>query len=137
VTITPPGTRSAATRTRPAAGFPAATRTAGGSTPWSTALRRRCVSGSPSASRTPRSTAASPPGGLERDLAAGGARGLARHPRQPVEQLRERHESGLDDGRLQRLRDARDVLHGAGECRVGGVGSGRGEPAARGRQLAR
>ena len=45
----------------PAAGLPAASRSAGVSSPWSSALRTRCTSGSPSASTTVRSSSVSWP----------------------------------------------------------------------------
>ncbi len=53
--------RRASTATRPASGLPAARRASGASIPWSTALRTRWASGSPSRSRIERSSSSSAP----------------------------------------------------------------------------
>ncbi len=51
--------RRASTTMRPISGLPAASRTSGASMPWSTALRKRCTSGSLSRSRIERSSSIS------------------------------------------------------------------------------
>ena len=52
---------SAASRTRPARGFPARARASGGSMAWSIALRMRCISGSERSSTMSLSSSTSPP----------------------------------------------------------------------------
>ena len=59
--ITIPRSRRADSRSVPDGDLPAASRSAGLSNPWSTALRSRCTSGSPSASNAVRSSSTSSP----------------------------------------------------------------------------
>ena len=61
VIVTLARSRCAVSTTSPSGGLPRRRRSAGGSMPWSTALRSRCMSGSPSSSRIARSSSISLP----------------------------------------------------------------------------
>ena len=106
MTTLPPAWR-AAISTVPTRGLPAATRSSGCSRPWSSALRTRCTSGSPSASTTVRSSSVSLPDELQLDLLAELARQVADEAREAQEDDVDRDHPDLHDHRLERLAELR------------------------------
>ena len=110
ITTPPPAWRAATVR-RPRGGLPAATRSSGGSRPWSSALRTRCTSGSPIASTTRAVQLGLLADELEVDLLVQARREVADEPREAQQHGLDRDHPDAHDELLQRVRAAGQLRH--------------------------